>query len=74
MFDRKSAVKEVRQKLKENKVSIGSWMQLNSTDVAEIMGKSSYDWIAIDLEHGSISFENFVFDTQLYLKKNNYNY
>jgi len=58
MFNRKKAVEGLRLKLNTGNVSIGSWMQLNSTDVAEIMGKSSYDWIAIDLEHGSISFEN----------------
>ena len=58
MFDRKSAVNEVRQKLNENKVSIGSWMQINSPDVAEIMGHAGFDWVVVDLEHGSISYSD----------------
>jgi len=55
MFNRITAVDKIRKKLKENKVSIGSWMQLNSPDVAEIMGKAGFDWVAVDMEHGSIS-------------------
>ena len=35
--------------------SIGSWMQIPHSSVAEIMGDAGYDWVAVDLEHGSIS-------------------
>jgi 2-dehydro-3-deoxyglucarate aldolase len=55
MFSRITAVNKIRKKLKENEVSIGSWMQLNSPDVAEIMGQAGFDWVAVDMEHGSIS-------------------
>ena len=48
-------LESVRKKLNSNKVSIGSWMQLPSSDIAEIMGACGYDWITIDMEHGSIS-------------------
>ncbi|MFC2132739.1 HpcH/HpaI aldolase/citrate lyase family protein [Bacteroidota bacterium] len=48
-------MKSIREKLQNNKVSVGSWMQISSTSIAEIMGHAGYDWIAIDLEHGSIS-------------------
>ena len=48
-------IKSIREKLQKNKVSIGSWMQIPNASVAEIMGHAGYDWIAIDLEHGSIS-------------------
>lgn len=48
-------IQSIRQKLKKGEISIGSWMQLNSPDVAEIMGRSGFDWVAIDMEHGSIS-------------------
>jgi len=34
------------------RASIGSWMQLCDANVAELMGASGYDWIAVDLEHG----------------------
>ncbi len=46
---------EIIYKLREGIPSIGSWMQLPSSDVAEIMGKSGYDWVAVDLEHGGFS-------------------
>lgn len=55
MFNRIIAVNKIRKKLKGNEPSIGSWMQLNSPDVAEIMGQAGFDWIAVDMEHGSIS-------------------
>jgi 2-dehydro-3-deoxyglucarate aldolase len=54
-FERRTSIINLRQKLKLREVSIGSWMQINSPDVAEIMGKGSFDWIAVDMEHGSIS-------------------
>lgn len=44
----------IRTKLANGKVAIGSWMQIGSGSVAEIMGSMGYDWIALDLEHGSI--------------------
>ena len=55
MSNRLQAVGRLRKELKKGKVSIGSWMQLNSPDVAEIMGQAGFDWVAVDLEHGSIS-------------------
>lgn len=47
-------LKQLRQKLAAGKPSIGSWQQLPSPDVAEIMGRCGYDWVALDMEHGSI--------------------
>jgi 2-dehydro-3-deoxyglucarate aldolase len=58
MFNRISAVNKIRKKLKKNEVSIGSWMQLNSPDVAELMGQAGFDWVAVDMEHGSISYSD----------------
>lgn len=46
---------EIKNKLKNGKVSIGSWMQIPDESVAEIMGQSGYDWVALDLEHGLFS-------------------
>ena len=39
---------------------MGSWMQLPNASVAEIMGKAGYDWIVVDLEHGSFNIETLV--------------
>ena len=48
-------VKEIRQKLINGGNSIGSWMQIPHASIAEIMGQSGYDWIALDMEHGAVS-------------------
>ena len=40
-----------------SKLSIGGWMQTSSLDNAEILSKSNFDWICVDLEHGNISNE-----------------
>ncbi|MDC1536797.1 aldolase/citrate lyase family protein [Candidatus Thioglobus sp.] len=55
-MNRLSAIKKIRNKLlnSNSSFSIGSWMQLSDASIAEIMGQSNYDWVAIDLEHGSI--------------------
>ena len=50
----------IKEKLQSGKVSLGSWMQLPNASVAEIMGKAGYDWIVVDLEHGSFNIETLV--------------
>lgn len=50
-----NAIQLLRKKLIDNKYSLGSWMQLSNTSVAELMGASGYDWVAIDAEHGSFA-------------------
>lgn len=47
----------LREKLKSGGVSVGSWMQIPSPSLAEIMGCAGYDWIAIDMEHGAFSVD-----------------
>lgn len=54
-MDKAQAIATVRDKLGNARPSIGSWMQLPSTAVAEIMGAAGYDWVAVDLEHGSFN-------------------
>ena len=44
----------IRKKLRSSKHSIGTWIQIPHSSIAEILGKSGYDWVAVDLEHGSI--------------------
>jgi 2-dehydro-3-deoxyglucarate aldolase len=50
-------IQEVRNKLQSGNISVGSWMQIPHPAVAEIMGHAGYDWVAVDLEHGSISVQ-----------------
>ena len=54
-MNRLSELKKIRLKLEKGSYSIGSWIQLESPSTAEILGKSGYDWVAVDIEHGSIS-------------------
>lgn len=48
-----ASLKQIRQKLAEGKATVGSWLQLPSPDTAELMARAGYDWIAVDMEHGS---------------------
>ena len=53
-MNRLDKIHAIRQKLKEDQPSVGSWMQIPNSSVAEIMGQAGYDWVAVDLEHGAI--------------------
>ena len=46
----------LRSFINNGQTSIGSWMQIPSPEIAEIMSaKKSYDWIVIDMDHESFS-------------------
>ncbi len=47
--------KELRKKIKSNTLSFGTWMQIPHPSIAEILSRESYEWVALDLEHGAIS-------------------
>jgi len=49
------AIHAIRNKMKRGLPTIGSWMQIPHGSVAEIMGNAGYDWVAVDMEHGSIT-------------------
>ena len=53
-MDRLQKIIQIRKDLKNDLVSLGSWMQIPNASVAEILGQAGYDWVAVDLEHGSI--------------------
>ena len=54
-MNRAKAVGEIRQKLRMGKPSIGTWMQLSDPSIAEILASADFDWVTLDLEHGSFS-------------------
>jgi len=54
-MNRLNAINKIRNKLLSGGLSIGSWMQIPHPSIAEIMGRSGYDWVAVDMEHGAIS-------------------
>jgi len=51
---------DIKARLADGKCTIGSWMQLSDASVAQIMGSSGYDWIAVDLEHGDFPKKNLA--------------
>ncbi len=53
-------INDLRKKLKNKKPSIGSWIQIDNSDSAELLASSGYEWIAVDLEHGNISTSNIA--------------
>ncbi len=48
-------INNIRTLLASGKITIGSWLQINSADIAEILAQAGYDWIAVDMEHGAFS-------------------
>ncbi len=46
-------VHDIRAALAADKATVGTWLQLPSPDVAELMARAGYDWVAVDMEHGS---------------------
>jgi len=53
-MNRLDKIRLIRQSLKDDTPSIGSWMQIPHASVAENNGQAGYDWVAVDLEHGAI--------------------
>ena len=50
---------ELRRSIESSNPSIGTWMQIPSAEIAEVLSATeSYDWIVVDMEHGSFSREN----------------
>jgi len=50
-------LKSIRKKLQNSEVSIGTWQQIPHGSISEILGQAGYDWVAVDMEHGSISID-----------------
>ena len=48
-------VLKFKEKLKRGIPSIGTWQQIGSSEISEILSTTYLDWIAVDMEHGSIS-------------------
>ncbi len=46
-----------KKKLRKNQLTIGSWIQLNSPNAADIMARSAFDWLTVDMEHSVTSLD-----------------
>lgn len=46
--------KVLKNKLKNNELSVGSWITIGHPSIPEIMSNAGFDWLTIDMEHNSI--------------------
>ena len=44
----------LKQQLANNETTIGSWLTLGHSAIAEIMARAGFDWLVIDMEHSVI--------------------
>lgn len=45
--------RDIRTAMSGGNATVGTWLQIPSPDVAELMARAGYDWVAVDMEHGS---------------------
>jgi len=45
----------LKEKFKNRDLTLGSWVSIGHPAVAEIMAKVGFDWLAVDMEHSSIT-------------------
>src|SRR3990167_7462058 len=45
----------VKERLRRNEVTHGSLVTLGHSSIAEIMAKSGFDWLTVDMEHSAIT-------------------
>lgn len=50
-------VKNLKKRIKEKKLTIGTWLTIGHTSVVEVLSQAKLDWIAIDVEHNLISLD-----------------
>ena len=46
-------MKNIKKRLQQGETLIGGWLNLGNSVTAEILGMSGFDWVLIDLEHGT---------------------
>lgn len=47
----------LKNKLRTNQVSLGAWITLGHSGIAEIFANAGFDWLVVDLEHSIISID-----------------
>lgn len=47
----------LKQKLKNNELTIGSWIMMGNSISVEVMAIADFEWLVIDIEHTSIDLE-----------------
>lgn len=54
----------IRKKVLNREIMVGTWLNLGSSLTAEIAGKTGFDWVLVDLEHGFGDYESLVHQLQ----------
>lgn len=49
--------RDLKARLKSGEVTIGSWITIGHTAIAEIMAKAGFDWLTVDMEHSAITLD-----------------
>ena len=48
----------LKQKLKNNELTIGSWIMIGNPMSVEVMALAGFEWLVVDIEHTSIGLES----------------
>ena len=48
----------LKTKIKNNKITLGTWQTIPSNSVSDILSSLGLDWVAVDIEHTSIDLNN----------------
>ena len=57
-------MKNLKKRLKEGESLLGCWLNLGSSLTSEIIGLAGFDWLLIDLEHGSGTEKDLLYQLQ----------
>ncbi len=48
----------VRSKLKRGEPSTGTWLNLGDSTAAQLMARTGFDWLTVEMEHSHVSYEH----------------
>ena len=57
MFGASMKTDNLKKKLKRGEITLGSWITLGNTSIAEIMAKAGFEWLVVDMEHSVITLD-----------------
>jgi 2-dehydro-3-deoxyglucarate aldolase len=55
MIPFKHSISPLKEKLKKRQLTIGTWLTIPHRTVVEILAKSGFEWVVIDMEHAPIN-------------------
>ena len=57
-------MKYLKKRIRDGETLIGCWLNLGSSVTAEIVGTAGFDWVVIDLEHGTGTDKDVLYQLQ----------